>query len=228
MSQGRDERSEDQIPMPPIRGTRPLDSFTAPIVEATPIEPVANAIDPWGAQDVVEAEPEPQPVEEPLPQSRGGGLLTIPLLCMGIAVIACVTLLPMADDNHRLAWEREKLRADLEHLKEQVRVNGEFLDRVADDPVLAERLAQRQMKYVRQGTRVLPLRGTGKEEMSPFHLVAVAPPPAPRPYEPGGGALATLVRQPRARLYLCGGALLLIAAGLVLGYAPRGVKGAEV
>jgi hypothetical protein len=45
------------------------------------------------------------------------------------------------------------------------------------------------------------------------------------PYEPVGGALATLVRQPRAQLYLCGLALLLIAAGLVLGYVPKAKPG---
>jgi hypothetical protein len=57
--------------------------------------------------------------------------------------------------------------------------------------------------------------------MSPFHLVSVPPPPPLPPYQPVGGALATLVRQPRAQLYLYGAALLLIATGLVLGYTPK-------
>jgi hypothetical protein len=158
----------------------------------------------------------------PMAARQGGGILTIPLLCIGIAIIACVTLLPQADENHRLAWEREKLRVDLVQLKEQGRVNEEFLQRVADDPTLSERLASRQMKYIREGTSVLQLKGSGKEEMSPFHLVSVPPPPPMAPYEPVGGALATIVRQPRAQLYLSGGALLLIAMGLVLGYVPKG------
>ena len=66
-----------------------------------------------------------------------------------------------------------------------------------------------------------PVRGGGKEEMSPFHLVAVPPPPPMAEYEPVGGPLAQIVRQPRAQLYLVGGALLLIAMGLVLGYTPK-------
>lgn len=227
--------------MPPIQGVRPL---CAPLPEsaiAHPDEPPASlvaaesepdsliaeepaapgGIDPWGVGEEPEAEETSEETEEPVP-TRGGGLLTIPLLCIGIAVIACVTLLPLADENHRLAWEREKLKADLAQLKEQVRVNEEFLSRLADDPTLAERLAQRQMKYIREGSSVLQLRGAGnKEEMSPFHLVAVPPPQPLPPYQPVGGAMANLVRTPRTQLYLVGGALLLMATGLVLGYTPK-------
>ena len=125
-----------------------------------------------------------------------------------------------------LAWEREKLKIDLAYIQEQTRVQDEFLTRVADDPTLAERLAQRQMKIIREGTRVLKLKGRqegGEEtaEMSPFHLVAVSPPPPLPPYKPIGGPFASLFYQPRTRLYLLGGGLMLLAAGLVLGFARR-------
>jgi hypothetical protein len=199
---------------------------TSPVIHGVgPSESFDPAVDPWGAQELVDANEESfaaDTEESPAPsRRRGGGVLTIPLLCVGIAIIACVSLLPLADENHQLAWEREKLRADLAQLKEQGRVNDEFLQRVADDPTLAQRLAQRQMKYIREGDSILPLQGSGKEEMSPFHLVAVPPPPPMPPYQPVGGPLATLVRQPRAQLYLCGAALLMIASGLVLGYVPK-------
>jgi hypothetical protein len=221
---------------PPIQGVHP-ELANTPI---TPFDDPAEAagepatrLDPWGADDPAAFAPRregvPHAHAEPLddddsfdqPRRRGGGIQTIPLLCLGIATIACVTLLPLADENHQLAWEREKLKADLAQLQEQGRVNGEFLQRVADDPTLAERLANRQMKYIRSGSSVLPLRGGQKEEMSPFHLVSVPPPAAMPPYQPVGGALATIVRQPRAQLYLCGAALLLIAASLILGYVPK-------
>jgi hypothetical protein len=238
MTQGREQpdasTSETAPTLPPaIHGVRARESFKGDI---TPFDPDAVAAaaheeasteplsttDPWGVEDpTAYREPETVPQQEPVPARRGGGILTIPLLCIGIAIIACVTLLPLADENHQLSWEREKLRADLTQLKEQGRVNTEFLQRVADDPTLAERLAQRQMKYIREGSSILKLRGGGKEEMSPFHLVSVPPPPPLPAYEPVGGALATLVRQPRAQLYLCGIALMLIAAGLVLGYVPK-------
>jgi len=227
MTQGREMNEPGQ---PPIHGVRPADSFdpesafvdSASSLEQE-VEPVAAAaIDPWGVQNQADLEPveEEPPVEEPVDR-RGGGALTIPLICVGIAIIACVSLLPLADENQRLAWEREKLKADLTQLKEQGRVNDEFLKRVADDPTLAERLANRQMKYIREGSSILRLRGGGKEEMSPFHLVSVPPPVPLPPYEPIGGPLANLVRQPRSQLYLCGAALLMIAAGLVLGYVPK-------
>jgi hypothetical protein len=224
--------------MPAIHGVRAAETFEG---ELTPFEPdlveaqeppeepdAPGSTDPWNIEDPTAEQPDPEPAPEPAPPRRGGGVVTIPLLCVGIAIIACVCLLPLADENHQLAWEREKLRADLKQLKEQGRVNAEFLTKVADDPTLAERLAQRQMKYIREGSSILTIKGQAKEEMSPFHLVSV-PPPAPMPaYEPVGGALATLVRQPRAQLYLCGLALLLIAAGLVLGYVPKPTREEEI
>ena len=233
MSHGREH--ETPRPMPRIRGVRTPDDTITSEVYATD----AVAADPWGAADEPSADPDlypdhhpsldadldplastSDPDPTPAPQ-KGGGTLTIPLLCIGVAIIACVALLPLADENHQLAWEREKLRIDLAQLVEQTRVQDVFLTRVADDPTLAERLAQRQMKYIREGSSVLPLRGSAKEEMSPFHLVSVPPPPPLPPYQPVGGALATIVRQPRAQLYLYGAALLMIATGLVLGYTPK-------
>jgi hypothetical protein len=143
---------------------------------------------------------------------------TVSLLCAGVAIIAACLLLPLAEENHQLAWQREKLRVDLEQIKQQVAVNGEFLKKVADDPTLAERLAQRQMKFIREGTRVLELPGdNGKEEMSPFLLVSLPPPSPMPPYRPLGGALSIVVRNPRLRLYVTGAGLMMLACGLVLG-----------
>ena len=57
--------------------------------------------------------------------------------------------------------------------------------------------------------------------MSPFQLVTVAPPPPLPAYQPVHGMLATLCYDPRGRLYLSGAALIMIAMGVVLGYAPK-------
>ena len=98
---------------------------------------------------------------------------------------------------------------------------------------LAERLAQRQMKMVREGTSVLELKnvhhanaswggggGAGlRDSMSPYLLVSV-PPPAPMPpYQPVGGTLARVCRHPKSQLYLTGVGLMLMACGLVLGFS---------
>lgn len=175
-----------------------------------------------------------EPLEEDLgPAPRGGGW-TVAALCVGIGLIACCVIIPQADANRRLAYEREKLQVDLESIKKQVATNDEFLRRVADDPNLAERLAQRQMKIIREGTRVLELKKTGGAaagggnrplgSMSPFHLVAVAPPPPMPPYQPTGGRLASFCYDPHERLYLMGFGLLLMAAGLVCGFATPPAK----
>lgn len=148
----------------------------------------------------------------------GGGLFTLPLLCLGIGVIACCVLVPAADENRRLGYEHLRLQADLDQITRQIEVNSEFLKRVADDPTLSERLAQRQMKMVRQGTSVLELKGSlAPAEMSPFQLVTLPPPPELAPYQPAGGKLATLCRNAHSQLYLMGAGLLMVAAGLVLG-----------
>ena len=152
-----------------------------------------------------------------------GGAFTIPLICLGVGVIAMCLLIPAADEVRRLAYERDRLKADLEQLQKQVTTNDAFLNRVANDPVLAERLARRQMKMVPEGTAVLDLKGvnptataTQQQEMSPFLLVTV-PPPAPMPpYRPIGGVLANACRHPKTQLYLIGGSLMAIASGLVL------------
>ncbi|MFI5379790.1 MAG: hypothetical protein ACHRHE_10865 [Tepidisphaerales bacterium] len=147
-----------------------------------------------------------------------GGGWTIMFLCAGIAVIAACILIPEADENQRLLWQAERLRLDLEHVQKEVATNEEFVKRVAEDPILQERLAQRQLKYVRQGTGVLDLGQ--KDELgshSPFPLVSVPPAPALEPTRTVGGKFASLCRDSRSRLYLMGGALMLIALGLVLG-----------
>ena len=160
-----------------------------------------------------------------------GGAFTIPLICLGIGVIAMCLLIPAADEIRRLAYERDRLKADLEQLQKQVATNDSFLKRVATDPVLAERLARRQMKMVPEGTTVLDLKSlpqsTSAQDMSPFLLVTV-PPPAPMPeYHPIGGVLANACRHPKTQLYLIGGSLMAIASGLVLSRSSKDAADVE-
>ena len=146
---------------------------------------------------------------------------TLVAMSVGIGLIACCVLIPQAEENRRLHWEAEKLRGDLAHLHRQVEVNSEFLNRVVDDPALAERLAQRQMKFIRKGTGVLELKGSEPASRSPFLLTVVpAPPPMPE-YKPLPGTVSSLCRDPKSRLYAIGAGLMLLAMGLVLGHTPR-------
>ena len=136
-------------------------------------------------------------------------------LCLGIAVIACCVLMPMAESNRKLAYQREHLKRDLVHLQQQVAVNDDFLKRVVADPALAERLAQRQMKMIRQGTDVLAIKGESNVRTSPFLLINVPKPIALAAYEPASGKLGHVARDSQLQLYLMGAALLLIAIGLM-------------
>lgn len=167
----------------------------------------------------------PPPIVLPASAHRppsSGGWWTIPVLCLGIAIISCCLLIPQADENRRLAYEKQKLKVYADYVQEQARINEEFLHRVETDPTLAQRLALRRMKMIPQGSAVLELKGQkGPEEMSPFLMVTLPPPPEMPPYQPAGGKVAAMFRHPRVRLYLLGAGLLLIAAGLVLGEAPR-------
>jgi hypothetical protein len=156
-----------------------------------------------------------------------GGAWALPLLVGGLALIAACVLAPQADANRRLLYEREKLQRDLLQIQQQVAMNRQFLDKIATDPQLEERLALRQMRVVRQGERVLDIKSgdadpapeatTDASQMSPFSIVHVpAPEPLPE-YEPWGGALSAILLQPRSQLYVLGAALFMVAAGLVLG-----------
>ena len=111
----------------------------------------------------------------------------------------------------------DMLEMDLESIQKQAAVNDEFLKKVGDDPTLAERLAQRQMKVVRAGSRVIRIGDSAPAGMSPFQLVNVPRPTPLPPYRPVGGVLASLCYQPHSRLYLTGIALFMLAAGIVLG-----------
>lgn len=155
-------------------------------------------------------------------RGESSGAWTLPMLCAGIAILACCLLIPAADDNRKLAWERERLKQDLEQINRQIDVNSQFLKSVGEDPGLLERLAQRQMKLVREGTSVLNLKdATAHADMSPYLLLTIPPPPPMLEYRPVGGVFSNLCRHPRSRLFLIGTALLSIACSLILGESTR-------
>lgn len=140
------------------------------------------------------------------------------MLCGGISLISCALIIGQVEDNRQLAWQKNKLTTDLEHFQKQIDTNHEFLSRLSTDANLAERLAQRQMKMVREGEAVLDLKGTSTlEDTSPFRLVNIPPPPAVRPYEPASGLLTRLFANARVRLYTYGVGAFAIALAIIAG-----------
>src|SRR5437868_4951264 len=99
------------------------------------------------------------PVSGQAPIDEGGHHgWTLILICAGIGLLACCLLIPQTDENRRLVYETQKLKGELDYLQKQVEVNDQFVKRVGEDPILAERLAQRQMKFIREGASIVPLQ----------------------------------------------------------------------
>ena len=119
-----------------------------------------------------------------------------------------------------MLYQTEKLKIDLAHLEQQVAINDEFIQRVGRDAALSERLAQRQLKFIRKGSAVLDLNEPRSSDSSPFSLTMIQGPPPMPEYEPVGGRLGAWCRDGRKRLYTIGAGLLLLATGLVLGATP--------
>ena len=153
------------------------------------------------------------------------GAWTISVLCMGLGLIAACLIIPQADANRRLVYEREQLRLELAQVQKQTAVNQEFLAKMESDPQLTERLAQREMRAVEQGEAIINVQNTSAPagNMSPFTLVNVPPPAALTPYEPVGGVFAQLCRNPQSHIYILGMGMFFVAGGLVLG-GPAKVK----
>ena len=163
---------------------------------------------------------------DPRPETRSpepvrDSIWTLPLLCLALSIIACCVLLPASDANRKLVLEREKLKRDLAAVDKQSEVNAMFLKRVSGDPELAERLAQRQMRFIREGTNVLELPQSTSthagDVMNPFLLTALpgAAPMAKLP--PRVGILGKLTVDSRLQLYAMGAAMLLLAIAMVMG-----------
>ncbi len=152
--------------------------------------------------------------------SSAANLLSLPLLCAGLCLIAVCVLVPQAEANRRLAVDRDQLRQDLDHADAQLDVNGRFLSAATTDPEVAERLAQRQMRQIRQGSSALHLDGelAGAPAVATVtDMLRVPTPPPVAAYEPPTGILGNITRTTHRQLYALGGGLLLVAVGLVSG-----------
>ncbi len=136
----------------------------------------------------------------------------LPLLAIGLGLIACAVLIPAADENRALADEKGRLIAELQSLERQEEVNGEFLDRLHADSELAARLVARLKPPAPDADVTVLLPGSvasaGMDgvrfDVSPFALLHAEPVIAPPASIPGGGMLADLCRGDRSRLLILG------------------------
>ena len=126
------------------------------------------------------------------------------MLAIGLAIIACAIVIGQIESNRQMSWQKNKLQQDVEHLREQVRVNKDFVDRLNTDESLLERLAQRQMRLVREGSAALELTGQTNEIRSPFTLVRVPPPSEVQPYQPASDPLTRMLGTPHRQVWAFG------------------------
>jgi hypothetical protein len=149
-------------------------------------------------------------------------LWALPLLALGLGLVACGVLIPEAEENRRLADEHRLLLAEVEALDRQAALNEDFLSRLHGDADLVRRLVRRQTPVTEPAAdsdvAFVPLsESTGRFERSPFALLAAERVVAPPPTRPSGGLLADLCRHPRMRLVTLGTGLLCCLVGLLSG-----------
>jgi hypothetical protein len=78
--------------------------------------------DPTTPFEFSEPEVEDEEAYPPRAAAETGGW-TFAALCMGLGIIAACLVIPQADANRRLVYEREKLRLDLAQVQKQIAVN---------------------------------------------------------------------------------------------------------
>jgi hypothetical protein len=142
---------------------------------------------------------------------------TLPLLAVALAVLSACVVLPQAEANRKQMYELARLEVELKHLLEQGELNGQFLERLGTDVDLSQRLAHRQMRLVPAGTAelALPEEGAAGSLVSPFGLVKLPAPQLSAGYTPIGGGWLDPLMDARTRLYVMGGAMLVMALGLI-------------
>jgi hypothetical protein len=148
----------------------------------------------------------------------GSSLWSLPLLCLGLGILAVCVLIPAAEGNKKLTADRDQLKSDLTQVDAQLAVNEAFLSDVKSDPELAERLAQRQMRQIRVGTELLGLKNVDSpQSVSPFDILSVAPPAPVKRYRQLTGPLGVICVSMQRQLYAIGLGLFMVAGALVLG-----------
>lgn len=214
-------------------GSSALPPSNPPEPVAAPHEPI---FEPFNSEDDTRFQPL---ISSPLPPSsnrvetpisdvpmlheRTGAWWTLPLMCLGLAIVACAVLVPAADENRRDAHELARIGRDVAHFEKQSEVNKQFLEHVSTDPTLAERLAMRQLRLTRADSRIVrsPV-ANDPFAMSPYALVSIDPPKPMPEYRPIGGFLSRYFLDPQGQIYLTGMGILMTAAGVILGGgAPR-------
>lgn len=151
-----------------------------------------------------------------------GTLWAIPLLCLGLGLLACAVLIPAADQSRQLARQKAELVREVSRLQAQGDRNAEFLHRLGRDKELSEVLIERQLGQLPDGVAQVSLSVSPSGfAASPFAMLELPEPPPLPPAATIGGQLTRWCLTGRTQTWILAAAILLTAAGLLLGSAPK-------
>ncbi|MEM1013663.1 MAG: hypothetical protein AAGI46_15755 [Planctomycetota bacterium] len=154
---------------------------------------------------------------------RRASLWALPLMAVGLSLVACAVLIPASEENRLVEAERRRLVAQVETLQNQVETNDEFLRRLEREAEVARRLSNRMQPPEPDGeVAVLASHRTGSVwQMSPLAMLeteAVEPIAAPPAMT---GKLADWCRDGRHRLAVAGTGLFACLLALLAGSVRR-------
>jgi uncharacterized membrane protein len=141
---------------------------------------------------------------------------SIVLLLAGLVAVAMAIVVPSREQSRQARHELAAIEAQVSHVQRQIDVNARFLEQIRVDPTLAMRLRLRQQPPIAGTPGVLDVGGS---DMSPFSVTRLPPPDAFPAYESDLPVPMLLVLHEDARLYSMVIGLMLVAVGLVFGFA---------
>jgi len=151
--------------------------------------------------------------------TSSSGLWALPLLALGLCLVACAVLIPAAEENRLVEAERRRLVAEVESLRKKAEMNEQFLTRLHHDQRLVERL-RRRLRPPGPDENVAILAshgGASRWALSPLAMLEPAPVEAEPPPAIVTGVLADWCRDDRQRLIVLGVGLMAVLVALLAG-----------
>jgi hypothetical protein len=151
---------------------------------------------------------------------------TLPLLALGLGIVACAILIPAAEENRLAEAERRRLTAEVEALAQRASLNEDFLARIHRDKHIAKRLARQAAPPKPDSRLVVLAAGLDASTISnPLAMLEPQPVELLPPPPPADGLLPRWCLDSRGRLGVAGAGLFACLVALLAGdrRVPRGV-----
>lgn len=155
-------------------------------------------------------------------------LWTLAMLCVGLLTVAACVLIPLREENARLARELNDVADEATFMHRQAEANALFIEKVHTDPALAERLMMRSTRRPAAGKEFLNEQPAGSFGSSPYAMTQLTPPAEKPAYQSDLPPLvASLFTDTRGRVVMMSAGLFLMIASLALGGRERFAKSSD-